>query len=117
MTRYYICSKLREQKVLSEDDCALIQQAMLKQSYVSARHRKQLIVYFNCIPLILKTLETQCFDWHSLRPFVESVLEQIRSNEMDSVFKTWMQTMFTLNEIAAHPITDIDMLDLKLELV
>ena len=72
------------------------------------------MVYFEFAPEVLEALETQNFDWEILRPFADSMLKKVASNQLESAFQEWMHTILRLKEVAGQPIEDLKVLDVAL---
>ena len=74
---------------------------------------QNLMVYFEFAPEVLQKLETQGFDWGSLRGFADFMLDKIASKDLESAFQEWMQTILKLKE-EAHVVEALKVLDVQL---
>ena len=107
-----LCTKMKEHAVISHTEFQTISQAITP--YTFTHHRKELMVYFEFAPEVLEALETQNFDWEILRPFADSMLKKVASNQLESAFQEWMHTILRLKEVAGQPIEDLKVLDVAL---
>ena len=108
----HLCTKLKEHGVVSEEEFHTITTAITP--YAFANHRKELMVYFEFAPQVLSALETQGFDWVSLRGFADSMLKKIAAKQLESAYTEWMQTILKLKEEAGQRIADLKVLDVQL---
>ena len=97
----HLCTKLKEHEVLSQAEFHTITTAITP--YAFANHRKELMVYFEFAPEVLQKLETQSYNWATLRPFADSMLDKIAKDDLESAFQEWMQTILRLKEEADVP--------------
>ena len=108
----HLCTVLRKHGVISDAEFKTITQAITP--YAFANHRKELMVYFEFAPEVLEALETQDFDWATLRGFADSMLNKIAKKDLESAFQEWMQTILRLKEEAGQKITNLKVLDVQL---
>ncbi len=104
----HLCTVLRNHRVISDAEFHTITQAITP--YAFATHRKELMVYFEFAPEVLEALETQNFEWASLRGFADSMLDKVANKELESAYTEWMQTILKLKE-EAHVTEELKVLD------
>ena len=97
----HLCTKMKEHGVVSEEEFHTITSAITP--YAFATHRKELMVYFEFAPEALSALEKQSYNWATLRPFADSMLDKIAKDDLESAFQEWMQTILRLKEEADVP--------------
>ena len=107
----HLCTKMKEHQVLSDAEFHTITQAITPFAF--ATHRKELMVYFEFAPEVLEALGKQGFDWATLRPFADSMLDKIDNKDLESAFQEWMQTILRLKE-EAHVPDSLKVLDVQL---
>ena len=71
------------------------------------------MVYFEFAPEVLSALEKQSYNWATLRPFADSMLDKIANKQLESAFQEWMQTILRLKE-EAHVTDSLKVLDVQL---
>ena len=108
----HLCTKMKEHAVISDAEFHTITQAITPFTFT--HHRKELMVYFEFAPEVLEALETQSYNWAGLRGFADSMLAKVASNQLESAFQEWMQTILRLKEVAGQPIEDLKVLDVAL---
>ena len=62
----------------------------------------------------LSKLEKENYDWKLLRPFADSMLKKVASNELESAYNEWMQTILSLNNESGQRIQDLTLLDVAI---
>ena len=107
----HLCTKMKEHRVVSEEEYHTISTAITP--YAFANHRKELMVYFEFAPEALSALEKQSYNWATLRPFADSMLDKIAKDDLESAFQEWMQTILRLKEEADVPDA-LKVLDIQL---
>ena len=107
----HLCTKLKEHHVISHAEFQTISTAITPFAF--ANHRKELMVYFEFAPEVLEKLEKQSYNWAGLRGFADSMLAKIASNQMESAYTEWMQTILQLKE-EAHVPENLKVLDVQL---
>tara|TARA_Y100000748_G_scaffold73795_1_gene60653 strand:- start:1809 stop:4457 length:2649 start_codon:yes stop_codon:yes gene_type:complete len=107
----HLCTKLKEHAVISDAEFHTITQAITPFAF--ANHRKELMVYFEFAPEALSALEKQSYNWATLRPFADSMLDKIANKQLESAFQEWMQTILRLKE-EAHVTDSLKVLDVQL---
>ncbi len=108
----HLCTVLRKHAVISDAEFQTITTAITP--YAFATHRKELMVYFEFAPEVLSALEKQSYNWASLRPFADSMLDKIANKQLESAYQEWMQTILRLKEEAGQKITNLKVLDVAL---
>ena len=107
----HLCTKMKEHGVVSEEEYHTITTAITPFAFT--HHRKELMVYFEFAPEVLQKLEKDSYNWATLRPFADSMLDKIASNQMESAFQEWMKTILQLKE-EAHVPDALKVLDVAL---
>jgi len=107
----HLCTKLKEHGIVSDAEFHTISTAITP--YAFATHRKELMVYFEFAPEVLQQLEKDSYNWASLRPFADSMLDKIANKQLESAFQEWMQTILRLKE-EAHVPDALEVLDVQL---
>ena len=97
----HLCTKLKEHAVISDAEFHTITSAITP--YAFKYFRKELMVYFEFAPEVLQKLETQSYNWATLRPFADSMLDKIANKQLESAYTVWMQTILRLKEEADVP--------------
>ena len=107
----HLCTTLHKHHVLSDAEFHTITTAITPFAFT--HFRKDLMVYFEFAPEVLQALETQGFHWAGLRGFADSMLKKIASNDLESAYTEWMQTILQLKE-EAHVPEELKVLDVAL---
>ena len=107
----HLCTKMKEHGVVSEEEFHTITTAITPFAFT--HHRKELMVYFEFAPEALSALEKDSYNWATLRPFADSMLDKIANKQLESAFQEWMQTILRLKE-EAHVTDSLKVLDVQL---
>ena len=107
----HLCTMLRKHGVVSDAEFHMITTAITPFAFT--HHRKELMVYFEFAPEALSALEKQSYNWATLRPFADSMLDKIAKDDLESAFQEWMQTILRLKEEADVPDA-LKVLDIQL---
>ena len=107
----HLCTKMKEHGVISEEEFHPITTAITPFAF--ANHRKELMVYFEFAPEALSALEKDSYNWATLRPFADSMLDKIAAKDLESAYQEWMQTILRLKE-EAHVPDALKVLDVQL---
>ncbi len=108
----HLCTKMRKHGVVSEEEFHTISTAITPFAFCF--HQKELMAYFEFAPEVLEALETQGFDWASLRGFADSMLAKVAAKDLESAYQEWMQTLWKLNERTGLSMEDLEVLDVQL---
>jgi hypothetical protein len=108
----YLCTKLRDHGVVTEEEFQIITTSVTPHAF--KHHRKELMVYFEFAPEVLEQMEQENYDWKSLRPFADSMLKKVASDELESAYNEWMQTILGLKKESGQRIQDLKLLDVAI---
>ena len=107
----HLCTKMKEHAVVSDAEFQTISTAITPFAFT--HHRKELMVYFEFAPEVLQKLEMDSYNWATLRPFADSMLDKIAKDDLESAYQEWMQTILRLKE-EAHVPDALKVLDVQL---
>ncbi len=110
----HLCTKLKEHGVISEEEYEIVNAVSSFRLYGYRHLRKELLVYLEHAPEVLEALESQHFDWSTLRPFADELLQLVHANQLEAACKLLTKTMFDLKDRAGQPITNLQVLDVAL---